>query len=662
MTGAARLHRIACVLFVAAAASAHLVAAAPPAERGARYVALHLVLSVLMLGSWATAGRAGPRACTWTLAAGVLARLALLGVPAFTSTDVVRYLWDGRVALAGLDPWRLSPGDPALAALAHTWPVPPTHTELTTIYPPGAMALFALAAATGADRAPAAWQLATTLASIATLAFVARLLEARSAGRHLPLAALSPLLVLEPGVGRHLDVFSALAVAGALALVERPAPAGAALGAGAITKLLPGLAVVPLAAARGGRAGVRLTAAALAVAGLGYGAALALGLRPLGDVRTFFAGSRFGSPLFTLLEAGLGPAGAAIVAAVLAALALGLAARVARAGHVVAGVGVALAAPLVPGPVVFPWYLLSLVPVVALAPSATLVAWLTAAPLTYETNDRVALTGEWAPAVWPLWAIGAAWVAGAAVDATRARRRRRRPRPTAPPATVCVVIPTLDEEARIGARLAELAAIPGVEEVIVVDGGSRDRTAEIARGVAGVRVLVTPRGRGTQLNAGARAAREADVLLFLHADVSLPPDATAWIATALAAPGVVAGAFRTRTVSEGGRRWLGPLLRAADLRSRVARFPYGDQALFVRRSAFAAAGGFPDQPLMEDLELSRRLGRLGRIETVPAEVRVSGRRFLARPLRSAAMMRLLPLLYRLGVPPRVLARLYGDPR
>jgi rSAM/selenodomain-associated transferase 2 len=224
-----------------------------------------------------------------------------------------------------------------------------------------------------------------------------------------------------------------------------------------------------------------------------------------------------------------------------------------------------------------------------------------------------------------------------------------------------VVIPTLDEEARIGRRLAELSAQDGVAEIVVADGGSRDRTRELARAVAGVRVVEAPRGRGPQQNAGARAT-SAGVILFLHADVALPPDAGRWIASTLADPRVVAGAFRVRTVADAGRNRLGPLLRLADLRSRFTRLPYGDQAVFVRRTAFERVGGFPEQPLFEDLELARRLRRVGRIRTVPAAVRVSGRRLLARPLRSVVAMNLFPTLYRLGVSPETLARLYGAPR
>ena len=177
---------------------------------------------------------------------------------------------------------------------------------------------------------------------------------------------------------------------------------------------------------------------------------------------------------------------------------------------------------------------------------------------------------------------------------------------------ISVVIPTLNEERRIGERLEELARMPELEEVLVVDGGSTDRTVERALR-HGVRVIEGRRGRGPQLNAGAAAAR-GEVLLFQHADVSLPGDAPGWIRLAFQDPEVVAGAFRVRTIDEDGSR-LAPLLPFANLRSRTRSLPYGDQALFVRRSVFEAVGGYPDQPLMEDIELARRLKRRGRIRT-----------------------------------------------
>lgn len=220
---------------------------------------------------------------------------------------------------------------------------------------------------------------------------------------------------------------------------------------------------------------------------------------------------------------------------------------------------------------------------------------------------------------------------------------------------VSVIIPVLDEERVIARRLAELAAL-GVDEVLVVDGGSRDRTAAVVGTHPGVRLLHAPRGRAAQMNAGAAEAG-GDVLLFLHADVSLPADALAHITRALADPRVVAGAFRTWTVADRPTR-LGPLLHLADLRSRYSGLPYGDQAIFVRASTFHAVGGFPPLPLMEDLALSQRLRDAGQLRVVPARVQVSGRRFLEHPVLSTLLVNVYPTLYRLGVPPELLARFY----
>ncbi|MBW1880006.1 MAG: TIGR04283 family arsenosugar biosynthesis glycosyltransferase [Deltaproteobacteria bacterium] len=224
-----------------------------------------------------------------------------------------------------------------------------------------------------------------------------------------------------------------------------------------------------------------------------------------------------------------------------------------------------------------------------------------------------------------------------------------------------VVIPVLDEERRIEVRLRELGAMQGIDEVVVVDGSSTDRTREIVKQFPAVRLLSAPRGRARQLNAGANVAL-GEVLLFLHADVSLPVDAAAHVEQVLADPANVAGAFRTWTVAEDPPWLFGPLLHLADLRSRLTRHPYGDQALFVRREVFEALGGFPDIPLMEDYAFSREIRRRGRIGLARARVHVSGRRFIARPVFYTALVWSYPALYRWGVPPEMLARWYHDIR
>lgn len=215
---------------------------------------------------------------------------------------------------------------------------------------------------------------------------------------------------------------------------------------------------------------------------------------------------------------------------------------------------------------------------------------------------------------------------------------------------LAVIIPTLNEATRIGSLLEGLA---GFDEVIVADGGSRDGTAEIAR-AQGAQVVVAPRGRGPQMNAGARACR-AELLLFLHADTRPPSDAPYLIRTALADAAVAGGAFRAGF--EGGDFSL--RLAAWFTRFETGLTTFGDQAFFMRRSLFEAVDGFPDQPFLEDVEMRLRLKRAGRFVKLSDSVLTSARRFEAEGvLRRFAQNIAILLLHRLGVPAARLARWY----
>jgi len=224
------------------------------------------------------------------------------------------------------------------------------------------------------------------------------------------------------------------------------------------------------------------------------------------------------------------------------------------------------------------------------------------------------------------------------------------------PTPLSVIIATLDENIALDACLDALRQQPGPLEIIVADGGSRDRSPERAV-AAGATVTITTAGRGRQFAAGARLAT-GDALLFLHSDARLPERGTTLLLEALAA-GSEAGAFVTRTVADP--RFpdrAGPLLRLADLRSRTTSHPYGDQALFVTRDAYEAVGGFRPLPIMEDLDLSRRLAARAPLARIRAPVVVSGRRMQVNPLKAMLLMKLIPPLYRLGVDPSRLARMY----
>ncbi|HXZ49273.1 MAG TPA: TIGR04283 family arsenosugar biosynthesis glycosyltransferase [Usitatibacter sp.] len=227
-------------------------------------------------------------------------------------------------------------------------------------------------------------------------------------------------------------------------------------------------------------------------------------------------------------------------------------------------------------------------------------------------------------------------------------------------ARVSIVVPTLDEAAGIERALAPLQALRARgAEVIVVDGASRDATRALAASWAD-RVLEAPRGRASQMNAGARSSR-GDVLLFLHADTSLPEGALEAIEAALADPRRAWGRFDVRIE---GRAWPLRLIAAAmNLRSRLTGIATGDQAIFVRRAAFEAAGGFPDIPLMEDVALSKALKRASAPACLAERVTTSGRRWERRgPWRTMALMWRLRLAYALGADPHRLARRYDVER
>jgi rSAM/selenodomain-associated transferase 2 len=220
-----------------------------------------------------------------------------------------------------------------------------------------------------------------------------------------------------------------------------------------------------------------------------------------------------------------------------------------------------------------------------------------------------------------------------------------------------IIVPALNEAEGIVDALAALQPLRRRgAEVIVVDGGSEDKTADLAGDLCDG-VLIAPRGRATQMNAGAASAH-GDILLFLHADTRLPCDADQLILAASARDDCEWGRF---DVCISGRHPLLPLVAALmNLRSRLTGIATGDQAIFVDRQAFATVGGFPNIPLMEDIALSQRLKRRRRPCCLSARVVTSGRRWETQGvLCTIVLMWRLRLAFFLGADPARLARTYG---
>ena len=221
---------------------------------------------------------------------------------------------------------------------------------------------------------------------------------------------------------------------------------------------------------------------------------------------------------------------------------------------------------------------------------------------------------------------------------------------------VSLVVPALDEAGTIARSLEPLQPLRGKGiEVVVADGGSRDGTRHAARPLCD-RLIDAPRGRARQMNAGAGAAR-GGVLLFLHADTRLPSGWDRAVRDATGARGREWGRFDVRL--DGPHPMLRVVERAMNLRSRLSGIATGDQAIFVTRDAFRAAGGFPDIELMEDVALSRALRARSRPACLRERVLTSSRRWERGGIaRTIVLMWRLRLEYALGADPGRLARMY----
>ncbi len=226
-------------------------------------------------------------------------------------------------------------------------------------------------------------------------------------------------------------------------------------------------------------------------------------------------------------------------------------------------------------------------------------------------------------------------------------------------ARIAVIVPTLNEEEALKRSLPALLALCDARvSVTVSDGGSQDRTKEVAQ-TLGVPVISGSSGRGIQLDRGA-AASSSEILLFLHADSALPSGAFESIRRVIGA-GAVGGGFLVRF--EGGGRLMRLAESLVNLRTRATRLPLGDQAQFVSRSVFDQLGGYREWPVLEDLDLGRRLKRAGRVVILEMRATTSARRFVERGvLRTVATNWLIWALYFFGVSPHRLAPLYRQVR
>lgn len=224
--------------------------------------------------------------------------------------------------------------------------------------------------------------------------------------------------------------------------------------------------------------------------------------------------------------------------------------------------------------------------------------------------------------------------------------------------SVSILIPTYNEASVVEGLLHNLSAL-GADEIIVIDGGSRDGTCEITSGFPEARLIHAAPCRALQMNAGFLASR-GDVLLFLHADVQLNPGALEPVRCALSDPAVAGGNF---DIHYEGQDRAATWFTAINRHRRRWGILYGDSGIFCRRSVFETLGGFKPWPILEDYEFARRLGKMGPLALLSEPIYVSNRRWRRRGLCPTMWSWLLIQgLYTLGVSPHRLARLYSAVR
>jgi rSAM/selenodomain-associated transferase 2 len=222
---------------------------------------------------------------------------------------------------------------------------------------------------------------------------------------------------------------------------------------------------------------------------------------------------------------------------------------------------------------------------------------------------------------------------------------------------ISIIIPVFNEAKIIQTTLLKLIKNSVNVEIIVVDGGSNDRTVEIVKELK-IKLISSQRsGRANQMNLGASVAN-GDVLLFLHADTNLPANYQEIIKEILSQPKVVAGAFELKIDDEQKSLRLVEIM--VNWRSRFFSLPYGDQAIFLNKSIFQELGGFANLPIMEDFELIQRLKHLGKIKIASAAVITSSRRWQKLGVfKTTLINQLIIISYYLGIPPTKLRQLYN---
>jgi len=550
---------------------------------------------------------------------GVAARTAFLFFP--PNTDVYRYIWEGAIQHHGFNPYIFAPADRALAPLAQgelggIWRQI-NNKSFAAIYPPAGMLFFRLLAMI--NPTPLFFKSVFILFDVGVMAILAVILSLRQLPpSRLLFYAVNPLVIVFVAGEGHMDSLQVFfLLLGCFLLLRRRYLGGVlSLGFAVMSKYLA-VTTAPFFWVR--RAGLRQLAVLLLPMGffLAYSSA---GVRLFSSFGEFGMNMHYNDGLMELLRIALGDVALA-AAGVLFLLALAWIWL--TEDDPLRGIYLAVGCVLMLLPTLHPWYLLLIAPFMCFFPSRAWLYLQAAMLLTFPVLGHEFRTNvfkevpslkllEYIPfyfiLTWGFFRGG----------------HFSREGPFSTPETISVIVPTLNEAGNVGGCLSALQGLPRVIEVILADGGSTDGTPGAAR-AQGARVIQADPGRGGQIRAAVETAR-GDVLLILHADAILARDAPERLIRALAAdrsaPG---GCFGMAFADASLKRSLIAALN--NLKAFTTGIAFGDQAQFVRAAALREMEGFPGLMLMEDVELSLRLKRMGRPVYLRRGVAVSGRRW-----------------------------------
>ncbi|SFL08022.1 transferase 2, rSAM/selenodomain-associated [Nitrosomonas aestuarii] len=572
----------------------------------------------------------------------LFARIMMMGLP--VSDDVNRYLWEGKLVSAGESPYRY-PGDHEhYAKYRDAYWKGMNHKDKLTAYPPLAELIFA--AVSSVAYSPWAFKVLFTFVDLCIVGILICLLKVYGQGpRNVLLYALNPLTLFAIAGEAHFDVLLIFTMLLSVLCIEKRAYAWAWFWLGVSIQIkIIAVVLVPLYLWRCQWRYGWLLLITLAVPSLYFVETLPgmfHGLWDFGGMNAF--NGPIHSPINYLLNAHV-----AWTTAMVSGLFSLTAFWIIRAVSIPVKAAYLLIAALVLfSPVVHYWYILWIIPFVVLYPGLSWLVLSFTSGAYFTSTFSVEQGGDWSLPVWAIWLIWLPFFLVLTYELRMVLLRNLRPELNwTKPETLAIIIPTLNEGGQIKACLEAVQSMQRpADEIFVCDGGSTDKTVAIAKEM-GVCVVHSEPGRGTQIKAGVEAAR-SEVVLVIHADCICDNDVSQRIMSVLEKnPDVVGGAVGQRFNTSSMQLFVIEMLN--DARAILGGASFGDQGQFFRVAALQKVGGFPGYPLMEDIEVSLRMMRTGRVVLLNGGVHNSARQWRQGFIKRIILIIKLVIIFRIN--------------